>query len=109
MIATSAAASEPREIKLHPTAREIGVSLESVAAAPAIVGGSLRNLTPLFCLPGKATAHNSQPDHGNCKDLTCPIARPSWCDDGEIARPCYFGARMTHKLGAATSATSATR
>ena len=52
MIATSAAASEPREIKLHPTAREIGVSLEPVAAAPAIVGGSLRNLTPLFCLPG---------------------------------------------------------
>jgi transposase len=37
------------------------------------------------------------------------IAPPSWCDDGEIARPCYFGARMTHKLGAATSATSATR
>ena len=69
MIATSAAASEPREIKLHPTAREIGVSLEPVAAAPAIVGGSLRNLTPLFCR--KATAHNGQPDHGNCKDLGC--------------------------------------
>jgi hypothetical protein len=49
---TGAAASEPREIKLHPTAREIGIGLESVAAAPAIVGGSLRNLTPLFCLPG---------------------------------------------------------
>ena len=67
MIAASAAASEPRKIKLHPTTREIGVGLEPVAAAPAIVGGSLRNLTP--CLPGKATAHNSQPDHGNCKDL----------------------------------------
>jgi len=37
MTATSAAASEPREIKLHPTAREIGVSLEPVATAPAIV------------------------------------------------------------------------
>jgi hypothetical protein len=49
--ATVAAASEPREIKLHPTAREIGVRLEPVAAAPAIVGGSRRNLTPLFC-PG---------------------------------------------------------
>src|SRR6516225_12267159 len=43
--------------------------LEPVAAAPAIVGGSLRNLTPLFYLPGKTTVHNSQPDHGNCKDL----------------------------------------
>ena len=57
MTTTSAAASEPREIKLHPTAREIGVGLEPVAAAPAIVGGSLHDLTP--CLPGKATAHNS--------------------------------------------------
>ena len=46
------AASEPREIKLHPTAREIGLGFEPVAAAPAIVSGSLRNLTPLFCLPG---------------------------------------------------------
>jgi hypothetical protein len=77
MTATSAAAAEPREIKLHPTAREIGVGLEPVAAAPAIVGGSLRNLTPLFYLPGKATVHNSQPDHGNCKDLTCCAHRPS--------------------------------
>jgi len=75
MIATSAAASEPREIKLHPTAREIGVGLEPVAAAPTIVGGSLRNLTP--CLPGKATARNSQPDHGNCKSLRCCAHRHS--------------------------------
>src|SRR5215469_8191547 len=30
MTATSAAASEPRKIKLHPTAREIGVSFEPV-------------------------------------------------------------------------------
>jgi hypothetical protein len=85
MTTTSAAASEPREIKLHPTAREIGFSLEPVAAAPAIVGGSLRSLTPLFCLPGKATAHSSQPDHGNCKDLICCAHRPpSWCDDGAM-------------------------
>jgi len=70
-------ASEPREIKLHSTAREIGVGLEPVAAAPAIVGGSLRNLTPLFCLPGKATAPNSQPDHGNCKNLRCCAHRHS--------------------------------
>ena len=77
MTATSAAASQPREIKLHPTAREIGVGLEPVAAAPAIVGGSLRNLTPLFCLPGKATAPNSQPDHGNCKNLRCCAHRHS--------------------------------
>jgi hypothetical protein len=59
MIAASAAASEPRKIKLHPTTREIGVVPESVTAAPAIIGGSLRNLTSLFHLPGKATAHNS--------------------------------------------------
>ncbi len=68
MTATSAAASEPREIKLHPTAREIGVGLEPVAAAPAIVGGSLRNLTPLFCLPSKATSGHGQPDHHGCND-----------------------------------------
>jgi len=68
MTATSAAASEPREIKLHPTAREIGVGLEPVAAAPAIVGGSLRNLTPLFYLPGKATPGHGQPDHDGCND-----------------------------------------
>ena len=68
MIATSAAASEPREIKLHPTAREIGVSLEPVAAAPAIVGGSLRNLTPLFCLPGKGAPSHGQPDDDGCND-----------------------------------------
>jgi hypothetical protein len=42
--ATGGAGSEPREIKLHPTPREIGFSLEPVAAAPAIVGGSLRSL-----------------------------------------------------------------
>jgi len=66
---TSAAASKPREIKLHPTAREIGVGLEPVAAAPAIVGGSLRNLTPLlFYLPGKATSGHGQPDHHACND-----------------------------------------
>jgi hypothetical protein len=68
MTATGAAASEPREIKLHPTAREIGVSLEPVAATPAIVGGSLRNLTPLFCRPGKGAAHNGQTDHDGCND-----------------------------------------
>jgi hypothetical protein len=68
MTATSAAASEPREIKLHPAAREIGVSLEPVAAAPAIVGGSLRSLTPLFCLPGKATPGHGQRDHHGCND-----------------------------------------
>jgi len=68
MTATSAAASEPREIKLHPTAREIGVSLEPVAAAPAIVGGSLRNLAPLFYLPGKGAPSHDQPDHDGCND-----------------------------------------
>ena len=77
MTPTSAAASEPRKIKLHPTTREIGVVTESVTAASAIVGGSLRNLTSLFHPPGKATAHNSQSDHGNCKDLTCCAHRPS--------------------------------
>jgi hypothetical protein len=68
MTAPSAAASEPREIKLHPTAREIGVSLEPVAAAPAIVSSSLRSLTPLFCLLGKATPGHGQPDHDGCND-----------------------------------------
>ena len=68
MTATSAAASEPREIKLHPAAREIGVSLEPVAAAPAIVGGSLRNLMPLFCLPGKGAPCHGEPDHDGCND-----------------------------------------
>ena len=68
MTATSAAALEPREIKLHPTAREIGVGLEPVAAAPAIVGGSLRNLTPLFCLPGKGAPSHGQPDDDGCND-----------------------------------------
>ena len=68
MTATSAAASEPRELKLHPTAREIGVGLEPVAAAPAIVGGSLRNLTPLFWLPGKGAPSHGQPDHDGCND-----------------------------------------
>ena len=68
MTATSAAASEPREIKLHPTAREIGVGLEPVAAAPAIVGGSLCNLTPLFWLPGKGAPSHGQPDHDGCND-----------------------------------------
>jgi len=68
MTATSAAASEPREIKLHPTAREIGVGLEPVGAASAIVGGSLRNLTPLFCLPGKGAPSHGQPDHDSCND-----------------------------------------
>jgi hypothetical protein len=63
MTATSAAASEPREIKLHPTAREIGVVAESVTAAAGVVGGSLHSLMPLFCLPGKAAAHNGQTDH----------------------------------------------
>jgi hypothetical protein len=62
---------------LNPTTREIGVGLEPVAAAPAIVGGSLRNLTPLFCLPGKGAASHGQPDHGNGKDLTCCAHRPS--------------------------------
>jgi hypothetical protein len=38
------AASKPREIKLHPTPREIGVGLEPLVAAPTIVGGSLRSL-----------------------------------------------------------------
>jgi hypothetical protein len=61
MTATSAAASA--ESKLHPTAREIGVVPESVTAAAGVVGGSLRCLTPLFCLPGKAAAHNGQTDH----------------------------------------------
>jgi len=65
---TAASGAGPREIKLHPTAREIGVSLEPVAAAPAIVGGSLRNLTPLFCRPGKGAAHNGQTDHDGCND-----------------------------------------
>jgi hypothetical protein len=41
------------------SAREIGVGLELVAAAPAIVGGSQCNLTPLLCLPGKGA-----PGHG---------------------------------------------
>jgi hypothetical protein len=68
MTATSAAASEPREIELHPTAREIGVSLEPVAAALAIVGSSLRSLAPLFCLPGKATPGHGQPDHDGRND-----------------------------------------
>jgi hypothetical protein len=68
MTATGPAASEQREIKLHPTAREIGVSLEPLAPAPAIVGGSLRNLTPLFCRPGKGAAHNGQTDHDGCND-----------------------------------------
>jgi hypothetical protein len=68
MTATSAAASEPREIKLHPTAREIGVGLEPVAAAPAIVGGSLRNLTPLFYPLGKGAPSHGQPDHHGCND-----------------------------------------
>jgi hypothetical protein len=68
MTATSAAASEPRDIKLHPTAREIGVGLEPVAPALAIVGGSLRNLTPLFCLPGKGAPSHGQPDHDHCND-----------------------------------------
>ena len=71
------AASEPREIKLHPAAREIGVSLEPVAAPPAIVGGSLRNLTPLFCLLGKGAPRHGQPDHGNCKNLRCCAHRHS--------------------------------
>ena len=44
--ATVTAASEPREIKLHPTAREIGVVPESVTAAAGVVGGSLRSFTP---------------------------------------------------------------
>jgi hypothetical protein len=44
--ATGAAASEPRDIKLHPTAREIGVVPESVTAAAGVVGGSLRSFTP---------------------------------------------------------------
>ena len=48
---------------------------EPKESTPAIVGGSLRNLTP--CLPGKATAHNSQPDHGNCKNLRCCAHRHS--------------------------------
>ena len=68
MTATGAAPSEPREIKLHPTAREIGVSLKPVAAAPGIVGGSLRKLTPLFCRPSKGAAHNGQTDHDGCND-----------------------------------------
>jgi hypothetical protein len=70
MTATSAAASEPRDI----TAREIGVRLEPVAAAPAIVGGSLRNLTPLFCLPGKGAPSLGQPDHDGCNDPGCCCA-----------------------------------
>ena len=44
--ATGAAASEPRDIKLHPTAREIGLVSESVTAAAGVVGGSLRSFTP---------------------------------------------------------------
>jgi hypothetical protein len=68
MTATSAAASEPRDIKLLPTAREIGIDLEPVAAAPTIVGGSLRNLTPLFCLPGNRAPCHGQPDHDGCND-----------------------------------------
>jgi hypothetical protein len=68
---------ESREIKLHPTAREIGVGFEPVAAAPAIVGGSLRNLTPLSCLLGKGAPSHGQPDHGNCKNLRCCAHRPS--------------------------------
>jgi transposase len=31
---------------------------------------------------------------------------PSWCDNDQIARPCYFRTWATHKLGAATSAIS---
>jgi hypothetical protein len=65
---TGVAASEPREIKLHSTAREIGVGLEPVAAAPAIVGGSLCNLVPSFCLPGKGAPSHGQPDHDGCND-----------------------------------------
>jgi hypothetical protein len=53
---------------LHPAAREIGIGLEPVATAPAIVGGSLRNLTPLFCLPGKGASSHGQPDHDGCND-----------------------------------------
>jgi hypothetical protein len=68
MTATSAAALEPREIKLHPTAREIGVVPESVTAAAGVVGGLLRSLTPLFCLSGKATPGHRQPDHDGCND-----------------------------------------
>jgi hypothetical protein len=69
MTVTSAAASEPRDIKLRPTAREIGVRLEPVAAAPAIVGGSLRNLTPLFCcLAGNGAPSHGQPDDDGCND-----------------------------------------
>ena len=68
MTATGAAASEPRDTKLHPTAREIGIGLEPIAAAPAIVGGSLRNLTTLFCLPGKGAPSHGQPDHDGCND-----------------------------------------
>ena len=68
MIVASAAASEPRKIKLHPTTREIGVVPESVTTAPAIVGGSLRNLTPLFYLLGKGAPSHGQPDHDHCND-----------------------------------------
>jgi hypothetical protein len=66
MTCTSAAASEPREIKLHPTAREIGVVPESVTAAACVVGGSLRSLA--LCLPDKATPGHGQPDHDDCND-----------------------------------------
>src|SRR5262245_16200467 len=36
--------------------------------APAIVGGSLRNLTTLFCLPSKGAPSHGQPDHDGCND-----------------------------------------
>jgi hypothetical protein len=73
MTATSAAASEPRDIKLRPTAREISVRLELVAAASAIVGGWLRNLTPLFCQPGRPAMSKR---HGDSPTIRAVIM---WC------------------------------